>query len=84
MLLDGAPFELQTYVTHTFIDGKLEFELKAKPQTAALSATPALKPLVSNATPQSSRIAIVNATVHPISSQPIRNGTVPRRGWSDY
>ena len=72
VLLDGAPFELQTYVTQTFIDGKLEFELKQKPQTSALLTTAALKPLVAKTTPQSSRIAIVNATVLPISSDPIR------------
>jgi imidazolonepropionase-like amidohydrolase len=76
VLLDGAPFELQTYVTHTFIDGKLEFALDQKPQTAALTRTPALKPLVARTTPQSSRIAIVNATVMPISSNPIASGTV--------
>jgi len=76
VLLDGHPFELQTYVTHTFIDGTLEFELKQKPQTASLTPVSPARPVASSATPASSRIAIVNGTVFPISAGVIRNGTV--------
>jgi len=75
-LLDGAPFDLTTTVTHTFIDGKLEFELKEKPQTATLTPVGPFTPMAVRATPASAKIAIVNATVFPITSDVIRGGTV--------
>ena len=76
VLLDGPPFELTTYVTHVFIDGKLEFELKRKPQSARLTPVGPFKPFVSHATPASEKLAIINGTVFPITSPPIPRGTV--------
>lgn len=76
VLLDGHPFELQTYVTHTFIDGKLEFALAAKPQTASLTPVAVTGPIASKAGPASTRIAIVNGTVFPVSGNVIAKGTV--------
>jgi imidazolonepropionase-like amidohydrolase len=75
-LLDGPPFDLTTYVTHVFIDGKLEFELKQKPQPAKLTAVGPFKPFVSKATPAAEKIAIVNGTLFPVNSPPVSGGTV--------
>ena len=76
VLLDGHPFSLQASVTHTFIDGKLEFELRQKAQPAALTAVAVTRPIATRATTASTRLAITNATVFPISGEVVRNGTV--------
>lgn len=76
VLLDGPPFDLATSVTHVFIDGKLEFELKQKPQTAKLTPVGPLKPFVSKVTATSDRIAIVNGLVFPVTAPAVPGGTV--------
>lgn len=76
VLLDGDPFDLTRDVTHVFIDGKLEFELKEKPQKAKLTAVGPFTPLASSATPQSDRIAIVNGMLLTMAGEPIPAGTV--------
>ena len=76
-LLDGPPFELTSYVTHTFIDGNLEFELKERPQAAKLTELPPFKKFVNRARPGADKIAIVNGTLFPMTGQGVvRGGTV--------
>ncbi len=75
-LLDGPPFDLTTYVTHTFIDGRLEFELEDKPQKARLTQVGPFGRFESNVTKNSDKIAIVNATLFPINQDPIPDGTL--------